>query len=125
MGGTAQKHDELKQQIKKQPSLIGIRNVYVATEEVALYRDGDHLIRIPDLLFLAEKADKNGKYNNYLEWILVEVKSGCSQKRLERAMEQLFDAKHYLKEHLGVNCRTVIAYREKNGDIAWQETANK
>jgi CRISPR/Cas system-associated exonuclease Cas4 (RecB family) len=121
MGQTsALKHESLKREIKKQPHLIGLCDVLFAAEELMIYGEKS-LSKAPDLIFHG-RLDNSSREGLY--WILVEVKSIRTRENAEHAKYQLASGKRYLQDHLNIeNDRivTLLAYREKDGEIKYQE----
>lgn len=114
-------HESLKKEIKKQPHLIGLCDVISAVEEMIIWRDGG-MLKAPDLLFHG-KLDREAEKEE-LSWILVEVKSTRTRDNTEHAAKQLASGKRYLQDYMNVDdkyIRTLLVYREKDGEINYEE----
>ncbi len=119
------KHESLKKEIKKQPHLIGLCEVVFAAEEMELYSDSERL-KAPDLLFQGRFGGESER--SELSWILVEVKSTRTRENADYAVKQLACGKRYLQDYLHIDnssIRTMLAYREKDGTINYEEVKIK
>lgn len=118
---SALKHESLKEEIKKQPHLIGLCEVLFSAQELSFYSD-NRLSKAPDLIFHGRFEDE--PEDKGLSWILVEVKSTRTRDNAEHAAKQLASGKRYLQDYLNIEdryIRTLLAYREKDGTINYEE----
>lgn len=102
-------HEELKQQIKKNPALIGLEGVIIGVREEVECRNGDGFIAcVPDLIFLCPH-----------EQVIVEIKSSSHPNALKKLEDQLKRNYSYFRDYRNKRCRCIGVYLNKKGEIQY------
>ncbi len=102
-------HEELKQQIKRNPGLIGLEGMVIGVREEVECRNVDGFIAcVPDLIFL---------YPN--EQVIVEIKSGSHSNTLKKLERQLKRDYSYFRDYRNKICRCIGVYLDKKGKIQY------
>lgn len=100
-------HEQLKQTIKSDPSIIGLDNVLSIAEEVECRGEDGNISCVPDLIFLL----KNGN------GVLVEIKSSGHHSALKTLDGQLRTGQKYFKDHRRKMYKCIGVYQDKKGNI--------
>lgn len=93
------KHDNLVETILKNPQIVGLEDILSAETEVGCVDNG-FTICMPDIVF---------EYGSG-ELAIVEVKSNCTGRSLNKLYDQLRKGFYYFLRKYRKRCRTIGAY---------------